>query len=323
MQTFRSVIRSVMQAVGISALSWSVSALAALPDKPISLVAPFAAGGNADVLARQLGAALSGPLGQPIIVENKPGAGSMLGSQFVARAKADGQTFLLGSFANVLNEFFYNKKLLDLKKDLVPVAQLVSIPNYIAVSPTSRYQSLKELLDDAKKRPGQVTCATSGVGTSSHLLCEMLNQQFGVQITAVPYRGGVPAITDVMAGQASFVAGNEALPYIRDKRLKGLAVSSAERSAFAPDLPAVAELQPGFSMVSWFGVFAPAGTPKPVVDQMSQVIAGALKTPAMKERLDALGATPVGSSAAQFNAFVLAELARWERILKPMNIRLD
>jgi len=323
MQCIRSLTRALTQSVLIGTLVWSSAALAAWPDKPVSLIAPFAPGGNADVLARQLASALSGPLGQPMVVVNKPGAGGMLGSQYVAHAKADGQTFLLGSFANVLNEFFYTKKLLDLRKDLVPVAQLVSIPNYIAVSPNSKYQSLKELLDDAKKRPGQVSCATSGVGTSSHLLCEMLNQQFGVQITTVPYRGGAPAITDVIAGQASFVAGNEALPYIKDKRLKGLAISSPERSPLAPDLPAVAELQPGFSMVSWFAIFAPAGTPKAIVEQMSQAIAGALKTPVMKERLDALGATAVGSSPAQFNTFLLAELAKWEQVLKPMNIRLD
>ena len=309
-------------AVGIAAMAAS-PALAAWPDKPIIIVAPFPPGGNADALARQIGTALSASLGQPVVVENKPGAGGMIGSQYVARAKPDGHTFLLGSFANVLNEFFYSKKLVDLRKDLVPVTQVVSIPNYIAVSADSKYKTLKELIDDARARPGQVSCATSGVGTSSHLICEMLNQQLGVKIASIPYRGGIPAITDVIGGQATFVAANEALPYIKDKRLKGLAVTSPQKSPLAPELGLVSDVAPGFSMVSWYGLFAPVGTPKDVVDKMAMAVTTAVKSSAMKERLDTIGATPVGSSPAEFTAFIAADLSKWEKIVKPLNIRLD
>ena len=315
--------RTMLRLSAVIATLSASSAFAEWPDKPITLIAPFPPGGTADTLARQVGTALSASLGKPVIVENKPGAGGMIGSQFVARAKPDGYTFLLGSFANVLNEFFYTKKLVDLKKELVPVGQLVSIPNFVAVGPSSKYNSLKDLVEDAKARPGQLTCATSGVGTSPHLVCEMLNQQLGLKITPVPYRGGIPAITDVIGGQATFVAANEALPYIKDKRLKGLAVTSPQKIPMAPELAPVADVAPGFSMVSWYGIFAPVGTPKDVVDKMSVAVATAVKSPTMKERLDTIGATPVGSSPAAFTTFIAADLTRWEKIVRPLNIQLD
>jgi len=311
---------------GIAALALAVSASAAYaawPDKPIKLVAPFPPGGNADVLSRALGQELSNSLGQTIVVENRPGAGGMIGSQYVSRATPDGYTFLMGAFSNVLNEFFYSKKLLDLRKDLAPVSQVVSIPNYIAVSRESKYQNLRQLLDDAKARPKTVTCGTSGVGTSSDLACAVLNQLTGVEITRVPYKGGIPSITDLIGGQVTLIANNEALPYIQDNRLRGLAVTSAKRSPLAPDLPSVAETVPGFDMSSWYGVFAPADTPPDIVAKMAETIAAVVQRPTMKQRLDALGATPVGSSPAEFRQYILDELDKWGKLVKPLNIRID
>ncbi|WP_407713707.1 Bug family tripartite tricarboxylate transporter substrate binding protein [Comamonas testosteroni] len=310
----------------LCALALSTTALfanAAWPEKPVTIVAPFPAGGNADVLARQIGHALSISLKQPVIVENRPGAGGMLGSLYVARSKPDGYTFLIGALSNVLNEFFYAKKLLDTRKDLVAVSQIVSIPNWLGVSQSSKYSNMKELIEGAKANPAQVTCGTSGIGTTSHLICEMLNQQLGTKISSVPYKGGIPAITDVMGGQTTFVAVNEALPYIKDKRLKGIAVSSTERSQMAPDLPTIAETVPGVSLVSWYGIFAPAGTPQEIVDTFSTAIATAIKNPAMKERLDSLGATPVGSTSKEFTSFISSEFVKWEKVVRPLNIRLD
>ncbi|MBP0623362.1 Bug family tripartite tricarboxylate transporter substrate binding protein [Cupriavidus consociatus] len=309
-------------AVATAVLSSSI-VHAAWPEKPITLVAPFPAGGNADALARQVGAALANSLGQPVIVENRPGAGGMLGSQYVARARPDGHTFLLGSFANILNEFFYSNKLIDLRRDLAPVTQLVNIPNYVAVGSNSKYKSMKDLLDDIRTRPGQVTCGTSGAGTSSHLVCEMLSRQLGLKISMVPYRGGIPAIIDVIGGQTSFVAINEALPYIKDKRVRGLAVTSPQKSPLAPDLPPLSDSVPGFAMVSWYGIFAPVGTPKEVVQKMGAAVATAVRSPAMRDALNVLGATPVGNSPAEFSMFVSSELKNWEKIIKPMNIQLD
>jgi tripartite-type tricarboxylate transporter receptor subunit TctC len=301
----------------------SFAASAAWPDKPVTLVAPYPPGGNADAMARLVAQGLSAQLGQPVIVENKPGAGGMVGSQFVARANPDGYTFLLGAFSNVLNEFFYKKRLLDLRRDLVPVSQVASIPNYFAAGPNTKIETLADLIRQAKAQPGRLTCATSGVGTSGHLACEMLKQRAGLDILIVPYRGGAPAITDVIGGHAQFLAINEVLPYIRDKRLKGLAVTSAHRSPFAPELPPAADTLPGFELVSWYGVFAPAGTPPDIVAKLGAAVAGSIKTKDSVERLALLGATPVGSAPKEFSAFVNAELARWETILKPLNISLD
>ncbi|OWT61724.1 Bug family tripartite tricarboxylate transporter substrate binding protein [Candidimonas nitroreducens] len=312
----------VLAAAAVCAVS-TAAAQAAWPEQTITLVAPFPPGGNADLLSRALGKDLSDALGQPVIVENKPGAGGMLGSRYVARAKADGYTLLMGAFSNVLNEFFYTKKLLDLRKDLAPVSQIVSIPNYVAVASNSKYKNLKDLLAGAKARPREITCGTSGVGTSSDLICALLNEMAGVAITRIPYKGGIPAITALMGGQITFIAANEALPYIKDKRIKGIAVTSGKRSPLAPELPSMAETVPGLEMESWYGVFAPAGTPKAVVDKLAAAISAAMKSPAMKKRLELIGAIPVGGSPAEFKTLISNDLDKWGKLVKPLNIRRD
>jgi len=314
--------RLLQASCALLALTASLGASAAWPEKPITLVAPYPPGGNADAMARMVAQSLGTKLGQPVIVENKPGAGGMLGSQYVARSK-DGHTFLLGALSNVLNEYFYRSRPLDLRKDLLPVTQLVTVPNYFAVAADSKINSMADLIAQAKAQPGKLTCATSGVGTSGHLACEMLSQRTGIKIVTVPYKGGAPAITDVIGGHAQFLAINEVLPYIRDKRLKGLAVTSAQRSPMAPELAPVADTVPGFDLVSWYGVFAPVGTPPEVVNKVASEIAAALKSREAQERLVVLGASPVASSPQEFANFVRQELVHWEKVIKPMNIFLD
>ena len=318
-------LKKMMQgALGAVLLSASLSASAAWPnDGVVTLVVPFPPGGNTDTLARLVAHHLTGALGQTVIVENKPGAGSMIGSQAVARAKPDGYTFLVGSIANALNHYFYKKPLYNIEKDLVPVAQLVAVPNYLAVNGKSDIKSLQELVALAKNDPKKVSCATTGVGTSTYLSCEMLRVMVGATILNVPYKGGAAAMQDVMGGQATFVIANEALPYIKDGRLKGLAVTTAQRSPLAPDLPAVSEAVPGFDVTSWYGVFAPAGTPPEIVERVSKEAARVMKKPEVLDKLQALGATPVGSSPAEFKAYVDGELKRWKVALKPLNITLD
>lgn len=320
MRHFKKFLRGSLALVALAA---SMGASAAWPERPVTLIAPYPAGGNADAMARLVAQDLSAKIGQPVIVENKAGAGGMLGSQYVARAKPDGYTFLLGALSNVLNEFLYKKKLLDLRQDLMPVSQVASIPNYFAIAPNPKVKSLRDLINEAKARPGSLTCATSGVGTSGHLACEMLKQRAGLDLVIVPYRGGAPAIIDVIGGHATFLAINEVLPYIRDKRLQGLAVTSAQRSPMAPELPAAADTVPGFDLVSWYGVFAPKGTPPEIIGKVSASIADSLKSAESVGRLSTLGATPVGSSPKEFSGFVNDELARWEKIIKPLNIALD
>lgn len=315
--------KSIGLAALLLAFSIPMAAEAAWPERPITLVAPYPPGGNADILARLVASQVSDKVGQPIVVENKPGAGGMLGSQYVARAKPDGYTFLLGSIANVLNEYFYKEKLLDTRKDLAPVSQLVSLPNYLAVAPNSRFTTVSDILKEAKANPEKVTCATTGVGTSTYLSCELLNQLAHVRITNVPYKGGVPAITDTMGGQTTFVIANEALPYIGDNRLKGLAVTSSNRSPLAPELPPVADTVPNFNVSSWYGVFAPAGTSPDILQSVSEIIANALKSDEVKKKLALLGANPVGSSPAQFKEYIEEEFDRWEKSTKAMNIAVN
>ena len=319
----RSLKRTSKILLTVLLLGTSYCALAAWPEKPIVMVVPFPPGGNTDTLGRLVAQKLSTSLGQPVIVENKPGAGSMIGSQVVARAKPDGYTFLMGSIANVLNNFFYKKPLYDISKDLMPISQLVAVPNYLAVNNSVNAKSVSDVIAMAKATPEKVSCASSGVGTSPYLSCELIRTMIGVKMITVAYKGGAPAMQDVMGGQATMVIANEALPYIKDKRLKGIAVTTATRTPLAPDLPAIAETLPGFDVTSWYGVFAPTDTPQEIVNKISAEIASLLKTPDVQKRLEALGATPVGSSPKEFGEYVNAELKRWETTLKLMNISLD
>ncbi|OWT56872.1 Bug family tripartite tricarboxylate transporter substrate binding protein [Candidimonas nitroreducens] len=305
------------------ALAAAGTAHASWPDHTITVVAPWAAGGNADIHARLFAKVMSEKLGQPVVVENRSGAGGMVGALYVSHAKPDGYTFLLGAFANMLGEFFHREKTLSVERDLAPVAQLTNIPNYIAVSPKSKYSSFKQLLDEAKADPKQVTCATPGVGTAAHLVCAIINKDAGTHIETIPYRGGVPAIMDVISGRVTFYAGNESLPYIQDGRLKGLAITSLKRSTLAPDLPPVSDVLSGYNVNSWYGMFAPKGTPKEVLERVSSIVDQAMKDPKIRDQLAKLGAVPVGSTPDQFKKFIKSENQRWAPIAKSLDIHLD
>ncbi len=294
----------------------------AWPAQPIKLVVGFAPGGNTDIMARQIAPILSGKLGQPVIVENRPGAGSMIGSQYVAAA-TDGHTFLMGTFANVLGEFFYRNKIVDLRKDLTPVTQVLTIANYVATSPKSKINSMTDLINQAKSKPDNLSCASSGVGTSGHLACAMLAQSIGASIRIIPYRGGAPAITDVLGGHTDFLAINEVLPYIRDKSLRGLAITSEKRSPLAQELPPVSDAIPGFDLVSWYGVLAPAATPSAVIKKLNIEIVAAINEKSVQERIVLLGATSVGNTPEEFAKIINNDLIKYEKITKSLNIVLD
>lgn len=293
------------------------------PDKRITLVVPFPPGGNTDTLARLVASHLGQKLGQTVIVENKPGAGSMLGSDQVARSAPDGYTFLVGSIANSLNHYFYKKPLYDMNKDLVAVSHLVNVPNYVAVGPNEKLRTMKDIVAFAKANPRKLSCATTGVGTSTYLSCELLKVMAGVDIVNVPYKGGAAAMQDVMGGQANMVIANEALPFINNQRLIGVGVTTGQRSPLAPELPAISETVSGFDVTSWYGVFAPAGTPQPIIDRMAAEISAMLKDEAVMARLKTLGATPVGGTPKDFANYVSAEMAKWGKVIKTLNIQLD
>jgi len=294
---------------------------AAWPDKPITIIVPYPPGGNTDVLGRLLAVHLGKTLKQTVIVENRPGAGSMLGSSQVVRAAPDGYTFLLGSIANVLNQYFYKDPSFDMNKDLVPVSQLVNVPNYLAVGPKEKLRSVAEIIAYAKANPEKLSCANTGVGTSTYLSCELFKAMTGVKIVNVPYKGGVAAMQDVMGGQANMVMANEALAYINDKRLIGVAVTSGKRSSLAPALPAIAETVPGFDVNSWYGVFAPVGVPQEIIDRVAKDAQSMLQDKDVLDRLKVLGATPAGTSPKEFQAFVKSELAKWGQVTKEMNFK--
>ncbi|ABE34071.1 tripartite tricarboxylate transporter receptor family protein [Paraburkholderia xenovorans LB400] len=324
LQRFSRPLRyGLLVAAAAISLPWAMAAHAEWPDRTITLVVPFPPGGNTDVLGRIVAAKLTTTLGVHVIVENRPGAGSMLGTQFVAKAKPDGYTILMGSIANVLNDYFYRKPLYDIRKDLIPVSQVVNVPNYFAVNPALKVTTLAQLVSYAKQNPGKASCATSGVGTSPYLSCELFKRMAGVQMTTIPYQGGIPAIQDTIGGRESVAVVNEALPYIRNHQLTGVAVTSAQRSPLAPDMPAVSESVPGYDVTSWYGVFVPAGTPPDIVSKLGAEIGKAMQSPDVKKQLEPLGAIPVGSSPPQFQQFVNAELAKWGKVAKELNLHLD
>jgi len=293
------------------------------PQQPVTIVVPFGAGGNTDIMARALSQELSATFNQTFIVDNRPGAGGMVGSQVAARARADGYTFLLGGISTVLFNHMYKNPLVDVRKDLTPVSLVATVPNYLSVSPSLPVQSVADLLAMVKAEPGKHSCANSGVGTSTHLSCEMFRMAGGLDIIMVPYKSGAAAIADVMAGRATMVLVNEALPYIRDNRLKGLAVTSATRSPLAPELPPIAEVVPGYDVTSWYAFFAPAGTPQNIVETFDDAIRDIVRRPAMQQRLAMLGASISDMPNAQFSNFVTDEFNRWGAAIRALNLQID
>lgn len=302
---------------------FAAPAYADWPEKPVTIVVPFGAGGNTDILARALAQEMSQKFGQPFIIENRPGAGSMIGSQAAARARPDGYTFLLGGLATVLNDHLYKRPLVDIRKDLAPVSLIATVPNYLSVSPSLPVNSAAELFAMVKNEPGKYSCANSGVGTSTHLSCEMLRSMGGLDLIMVPYKSGAEAIMDVMGGRATMVLVNEALPYIRDNRLKGLGVTSKEKSPLTPDLPPVAQDIPGYNVTSWYAYFAPVGTPEDIIKNFDNAVREIVNGTKMQQQLASLGATGSEMKVGQFAAFVTTELEKWGNVIRPLNLKLD
>lgn len=300
----------------------SAGAYAAWPaDKPIRLIVPYAAGGATDILGRAVGNQMAKELKQTIVVENKPGAGSMLGSQQVVRSEPDGYTILLGSISNVLNMYFYKEPLYDLRKDLKPVAQIVSVPNFLAVSKSVPVKNVAELIALAKKKPGELSCATSGVGSSPYLSCELFKVMAGIELINTPFKGGAPAIQSAIGNQTTMVFANEAWPYIESGQLRGLGVTTAERSPYSKDIPAIAETLPKYDVTAWYGFWVPAKTPDKITNALSKAATDALQNQQVLNSLKQLGATPKPSDPQQFGDYVNSEIDRWAAITKEMNVQ--
>jgi tripartite-type tricarboxylate transporter receptor subunit TctC len=309
-----------------SCWSWSTFTHAAYPVKPIRMVVAVPPGGPADTLSRLIAPRLTEVLGQPIVIDNRPGANGNIAYETVARAAPDGYTITAVAAGVAINPSLYREVKYDPLKDFAPITQGIAVPNLLIVHPSVAATSVKDLVALAKARPRQIAFASAGNGTSGHLALEQFAQMSGAQVIHVPYKGGGPALTEVIAGQvqALFSIALTAIPQVKAGKVRALGITSAKRSALAPDLPTLAESGfPGFEVVGWFGWLAPARTPRAIVDQLNGEIVRILHQPEMKERLLGLGADPVASTPQEFAAFIAAEHAKWARVIRDANIRAE
>ena len=325
----RSLAASLLAAalVALALPEGAAAQPAGWPSKPITYIVPFAAGGTTDVLGRVIGERLSKALGQPVIVENKPGAGGNLGSDFVARAAPDGYTILGGTVSShAINVSLYARMPYDPERNFTPITQIGNLANVLAVNAESPIRSVQDLIREAKARPGALTFASSGAGTSQHLSGELFKRLAGVEITHVPYKGSAPALQDLLGGHVAIVFDNvvAVAPLIKAGKVRPLGVSTRERIRAFPDIPTIAESGlPDYEVVSWQGVFAPAGTPPDIVRRLNEEIVAILKLPEVMERMETLGLEPVGNTREELARFQSAEIAKWARVVKDAGVRAE
>jgi tripartite-type tricarboxylate transporter receptor subunit TctC len=295
------------------------------PSRPVRIVAPFAAGGSADVIPRIVGERLSAMWGQPVIIENRPGAGGNIAAEYVYRAEPDGYTLLSSPPSTlIINQYLYANLAYD-QSQWVPVTVMVAIPNVLLVNPKVEAKDMRELIAYAKANPGRLNYASQGSGTTSHLTGEMFKTVAGVGIVHVPYKGSAPALTDLLAGQVDMMFDNlgVSLQHVKSGRLRALAVGSERRVASLPDVPAMSEVLPGFESVTWFGVVAPPKTPVPIAERISAAIAEALRSPDARKRLADLSAEAIGNTPAQMAAFMKKDAERWREVIRSAGVKAD
>ena len=299
----------------------------AYPAKAIRYVVPFPAGGPLDIVARAIGQELNKSWGQAVVIDNRPGAGGNIGADLVAKAPADGYTILMGAVStHAINVTLYNKLPYDPIRDFAPVTLITSVPNVLVVHPSVPANNVKELIALAKSRPGQLNFASGSTGSAGHLAGELFNSMAGVRMTHIPYQGAAPAVVDLMAGHVSLMFDNmsSALPNIKATRVRALAVTTLKRSPLLPQLPTISDAGlRGFDIATWFGIFAPAGTPPDIVARLNGEIVRILHTPEMKERLALLGAEPIGNKPDEFAAFVRAEIPKYAKVIQASGARAD
>src|SRR5712692_2548880 len=293
----------------------------AYPNKAVRIVAPFPAGGSADVIPRIVGEKLSLKWGQPVIVENRAGAAGNIGAEYVFKAEPDGYTLL----SSPPPPLIINPNLPFDPTQFVPVGVMVAIPNVVLVNPRVSVNSIGELIAYAKANPDKLNYASQGSGTTSHLTGEMFKSMAGVRITHIPYKGSAPALTDLLAGQVEMMFDNLGVSrqHVVTGKLKLLAVCSEKRVASLPDVPALAEILPGFEAVAWFGIVAPPRTPMPIAEKISAAVAGVLKLPDVQKRLADLSAETIGNTPAQMAAFMKKDTERWREVIRSAGVKAD
>nr|WP_114973880.1 tripartite tricarboxylate transporter substrate binding protein [Rhodoferax ferrireducens] len=327
MHQFKLKFSTLLQAAALTLGLAGGSAMAqAWPSRPISLVVPFPAGGTTDVLARAVGQELSKSLGQPVIVESRPGAGATLGADYVAKAKPDGYTLLMGAVHHTIATSVYKKLAYDFQKDLAPITTVALVPNVLVVNPNVPAKHVKELLALAKADPGKLTYGSNGNGTGQHLIGAQFEGMGGVQLLHVPYKGSGPLTTDLLGGQISmsFDTITPVLPQIKAGKLRALAVTTATRSKALPDVPTLDESGlKGFNLGTWFGVLAPAATPRDIVSRLNTEIVKIINSPEFKKKMDDIGAEPIGNTPEQMAKQIKDDTERFAKLVKDAKVSIE
>ncbi|HEU0200544.1 MAG TPA: tripartite tricarboxylate transporter substrate binding protein [Burkholderiaceae bacterium] len=313
---------SIAVAAAISVFT-APAALAAYPEKPVRIVVPFAPGGGTDLIARTLGAGMAQELKTPVVIDNKPGAGTIIGTDAVARSPADGYTLVIATFAHAVNPSLQPKLPYANDTAFTPITLIGRGPNVLVVRTDSPYKTVKDIIDAAKAKPGKLTYASQGLGTSAHLAGEMFTNLAKVQLTHVPYRGAGPAMTDLLGGQVDMFFGTAAAvsTFVDSGKLRAIAVTTPEPSAAFKGVPAIAETVPGYSVESWYGLYAPAGTPPEVIKKLHEAAKKAARSPEFAKKIEHEGLVVTASDPAELDRYVKAEEARWRKIVKENNIK--
>ena len=296
------------------------------PNRPIRIVVPQSPGASTDLTARLIGQRLNEAFKQTVVVDNRPGAGTVSGTEIVARAAPDGHTLLVVASSLTINPSLYKKLPYDPVKDFTPVTQLSRFPNLVAAHPSVAVKSMQDAIALIKSKPGQLNYASAGTGTGTHMSMELLKQMTGIDIVHVPYKGGGPAVTAAIGGQTQFITGTTVglLPHVRSGKLRAMAVTSAKRSPAAPEIPTIAESGvPGYDHEPWNGLFAAAKTPKPIVVKLNAEVARILQTPEVRKIFSNEGATAVGNTPEEFAAIVKAEFEKWAKVIKAAGITIN
>ncbi len=322
------MMKRLLAGVALACIGAANPALAqdSYPNRPVRIVVPFSPGGATDIMSRVLAEKLGARLGQPVIVENKPGGGTMIASDYVSRADPDGYTLLMAASSLGIAPSIYAKVNYDPIKDFTPVTQVASVVHVLEVHPSVPAKNVGELIAYLKANPGKVSYGSVGTGSSTHLEAELFNSMAGVQMTHIPYKGSAPALNDLVAGrlQVMFDAWASSGPFVKDGKLRVLAVTTAQPSASVPDLPTVAASGlPGYSAMPWLGLVAPARTPQPVVDKLCRNLAQILEQPDVKAQFVGLGLDIIGSDPKTFGEFIRQDVATWAKVARDSNIRLE
>lgn len=320
-------MRTSLALLALAALPLSVAAADTFPNRPVRIVVPYAPGGNVDISARIISPSLGEVLGQTIVVDNRPGAGGNIGTTMVAKATPDGHTLLVGSSGPLsVNPVIFKSLPYDSLKDFAPVSTVQAVPLVVLASPKSSINSIADLVAAAKARPGKVTMASAGSGSTNHFAIELLAHMANVRLVHVPYKGSGPALSELLGGQVETMIDQLAasIGYVRDGRLKVLAVTTTQRAAALPSVPTLEELgYKGYQASTLLGILAPAGTPKPVVDKLNTAMRKVMDNPAVAERFRGLGANPGASSPEEFSARIRAELRQWQDLVTKVNLKFE